>query len=67
MMDRHTMRDLRESMKVAKSLPAARNIVTWARSRLADVRFIGWPALEQSLQRELDDVLAIAKERGFAL
>lgn len=59
--------DARESMRNAKSLKAARCIITAVRTKLEEAKFIRWPALVQSMQREHDDALAIAKGKGWAL
>lgn len=55
----------RESMAAAQTPKAAKTVLCCAQTRLADVQFIGWPALEESLQRELDDITRMARERGL--
>lgn len=61
----HTMTDLRRSMHATKSRKGALTILNIAARRLEDIRYIGWPALQQSLQAELDDCRAIATARGL--
>ena len=63
----HTMTSLRDSMRNTTTRKGVHTILNIARRRLADVEFIGWPALEESLKRELTDCLTIARERGFAV
>ena len=60
------MHDLRATMAAATSDKAARCIISCATNRLGDVQHIGWPALEQSLRKELQDLQALARQKGFA-
>jgi hypothetical protein len=59
--------DARESMRKVTSLKSARCGISHVRDKLEDARFIRWPALVESFQREHDDAVAIAAEKGFAL
>jgi hypothetical protein len=59
--------DARESMRKVTSLKAARCVISHVRDRLEDARFIRWPALVESFQREHDEAVRIAAERGFLI
>lgn len=58
--------DMAESMRTATQA-RARQIVTILRSRIEDIRHVGWPRLEQSLRDELARAEAIARERGLTV
>lgn len=57
--------DLRLAMRATKSAKGARAIISAARKRVADIQFVGWPALLESLKRELADCERIAREKGL--
>jgi hypothetical protein len=66
------MSDLLKTMRATDSQKTARTILTFARNRLGDIQFLSrhgsaWPALEQNLQAELDELISIAERKGFAL
>lgn len=61
------IKDAAEAIRTVRDQQRARQILGILRGRLADVRFIGWPALEQSLRDELVRAEAAAKARGFAV
>jgi hypothetical protein len=61
------MHDLRASMAAAKSDKAVRCILSFATNRLESVRGICWPALEESLSKEVQDLQALARGKGFDL
>ncbi len=61
----NTCKNLRDSMRKANSTRVARMILKAATNRLNEICLVRWPALEDSMQRELDDCMAIARERGL--
>lgn len=65
MSHRQMLSNPREAMAAAQTPKAARTVISCAKTRLSDVQFIGWPALEESLKAELDDVTRMARERGL--
>ena len=60
------MHDLRASMAATETEKAARCILAFSTNRLESVIGIGWPALEQSLRKEVDDLTTMAQAKGFA-
>lgn len=53
------------TLKVCKNRKQARAAISRLESRMLIIRFVGWPALEQSLARELAQCEAIATQRGL--
>lgn len=59
------MGNLADTMRRTERPATARAILSHARNRLGDIEHVGWPALEQSLRTELEQLEAIARQRGL--
>lgn len=64
-MSRNSLAPFLDTLKVCKRKTHARAVLSRLENRMLIIRLVGWPALEQSLARELDQCRAIAKARGL--
>ncbi len=59
--------NLRATMERTKSIRGAKRVLATAETHYSMAILIGWVALQQSFEREIYDLIRIAKANGFDL